>query len=90
MQGARLFNSLPPRIINLNKCSEADFKEALDDYLTRIPDEPMVGVCYLGLSIWSQATIPTLWWTKSGSSGGQEGLRTKLIQDCGIKDVAVT
>ena len=43
VQGARLFNSLPAKIRNLNKCSEAEFKEALDDYLTRIPDEPMVG-----------------------------------------------
>jgi len=43
VQGARLFNSLPPKIRNLQKCTEAEFKEALDNYLTRIPDEPMVG-----------------------------------------------
>ena len=40
ISGPRLFNKIPNKIRNMTKCTEADFKEALDSFLTRIPDEP--------------------------------------------------
>ena len=38
--GPKLFNSIPAKIRNLSKCSIEEFKEALDQYLSKIPDEP--------------------------------------------------
>ena len=43
VHGARLFNAMPESIRNLTGCSDDDFKEKLDQYLTHIPDQPMVG-----------------------------------------------
>ena len=40
VRGPQLFNVLPPKIRNMTKCSIDDFKFALDQYLTKIPDEP--------------------------------------------------
>ena len=42
VHGAQLFNCLPPFLRNMTKCSIDKFKEALDNYLKTIPDEPSV------------------------------------------------
>ena len=42
INGARLFNSLPKDIRNMNICQE-DFKAALDKYLSSVPDQPRLG-----------------------------------------------
>ena len=39
INGARLFNTLPKDIRNMNICQE-DFKAALDKYLSSVPDQP--------------------------------------------------
>ena len=41
--GPKPFNSLPARIRNLTKCSVNEFKEQLDQFLTKLPDEPKIG-----------------------------------------------
>ena len=38
--GPKLFNCLPKKIRNLTKIEVDDFKEALDDFLSGIPDQP--------------------------------------------------
>ena len=40
VNGAQLFNSLPVSIRNMTKCPIDDFKEKLDKYLEKVPDEP--------------------------------------------------
>ena len=40
ISGPKLFNKMPSKIRNMTKCTEIEFKEALDSFLTRIPDEP--------------------------------------------------
>ena len=40
VRGARIFNSLPKSLRNLNRTSVDDFKLHLDKYLEKIPDEP--------------------------------------------------
>ena len=42
VMGPRLFNSMPARIRNMNKCSTECFKRNLDNYLTTVPDEPQI------------------------------------------------
>ena len=42
VHGPQLFNSMPPYLRNMTKCSVEDFKEELDKYLMTIPDEPSV------------------------------------------------
>ena len=42
VHGPQLFNSLPPFLRNMTKCSIEIFKEQLDKYLMTIPDEPSV------------------------------------------------
>ena len=42
INGARLFNCLPKQLRNINTCQE-DFKEALDKYLSSVPDQPRIG-----------------------------------------------
>lgn len=42
VNGAQLFNSLPPFLRNMTTCSLDEFKERLDKYLERVPDEPSV------------------------------------------------
>ena len=42
VHGPQLFNSLPPYLRNMRKCSVEIFKEELDKYLMTIPDEPSV------------------------------------------------
>ena len=42
VHGPQLFNSLPPFLRNMTKCSVEIFKEELDKYLMTIPDEPSV------------------------------------------------
>ena len=39
----QLFNILPKYLRNMSKCGVLDFKEALDKFLTKIPDQPKVG-----------------------------------------------
>ena len=41
VHGARLFNCLPAKLRNMTKCSEIEFKEHLDTFLTNIPDQPL-------------------------------------------------
>ena len=43
VHGPRLFNSLPRYIRNLTKCGIDIFKEKLDLFLEKIPDQPKVG-----------------------------------------------
>ena len=43
VHGPQLFNCLPKHIREISKCSILDFKEKLDQYLTKIPDQPKVG-----------------------------------------------
>ena len=42
MQGPRLFNALPSYLRNLSGCTKDKFKDELDKYLFRIPDEPLM------------------------------------------------
>lgn len=40
--GARLFNSLPKQLRNLSGCSKMVFKCKLDEYLNKLPDQPLL------------------------------------------------
>ena len=40
VRAPQLFNSLPKELRDKSKCSLEDFKELLDNHLSRIPDEP--------------------------------------------------
>ena len=40
--GARLFNALPKHLRNLSGCSKIAFKFKLDEYLSKIPDHPLL------------------------------------------------
>ena len=42
VNGPKLFNCLPPAIRNMTKVTVEEFKERLDMFLTKIPDEPKV------------------------------------------------
>ena len=42
VKGPQLFNILPAKLRNMTKCSIDDFKFALDQFLSGIPDEPNV------------------------------------------------
>ena len=42
VHGAKLFNVLPKDIRNCTNCSVLEFKAKLDDYISQIPDEPVV------------------------------------------------
>ena len=42
INGARLFNSLPKHVREI-RSNQEDFKEALDLYLSNVPDEPRIG-----------------------------------------------
>ena len=42
VNGARIFNCLPKKIREIRKYQD-DFKEALDMYLSSIPDQPRIG-----------------------------------------------
>ena len=41
--GPKLFNSLPANIRNMTKCTVDEFKMKLDQFLTKLPDEPKIG-----------------------------------------------
>ena len=43
VHGARLFNSLPQSIRNMTNCDISMFKEKLDIFLSKIPDQPKIG-----------------------------------------------
>ena len=43
VHGPQLFNCLPAYIRNKTKCGVLEFKELLDNFLTKIPDQPKVG-----------------------------------------------
>ena len=56
VHGAKLFNSLPMSLRNLSDCSLLEFKRKLDDYITKIPDQPTVsGVTNFGSNSLIQA-----------------------------------
>ena len=40
--GPKLFNSLPKEIRNIKKFTEDEFKEKLDEYLQKLPDQPKI------------------------------------------------
>ena len=40
--GPKLFNSLPKHIRNMKKFSEVEFKEQLDLYIQKLPDQPII------------------------------------------------
>ena len=42
--GPKAFNSLPEYLRNTSKCSVEEFKEKLDRFLCKVPDEPKIGV----------------------------------------------
>ena len=42
VHGAKLFNCLPKALRNSTNCSLPEFKAKLDDFLSHIPDEPLV------------------------------------------------
>ena len=42
VHGPQLFNAMPAYLRNMTKCTMDEFKEKLDKYLERIPDEPSV------------------------------------------------
>ena len=46
--GPRLWNSLPKNVRNKTKCSQEDFKEMLDIFLSKVPDEPRASSCVPG------------------------------------------
>ena len=46
----KLFNSLPKEIRNMKKFTEDEFKEKLDEYLQKLPDQPKID----GLIPWGQ------------------------------------
>ena len=43
VHGARLFNALPQSIRNVKNCDISMFKEKLDIFLSKIPDQPKIG-----------------------------------------------
>ena len=43
VNGPQLFNTLPKYIRDMSNCSVTDFKEKLDQYLSVIPDQPLIG-----------------------------------------------
>ena len=40
MAGPRVWNSLPRNVRNVKNCGIEQFKEALDSFLSKVPDEP--------------------------------------------------
>ena len=42
VNGPKLFNSIPKKVCNLTKVSVGEFKEQLDKFLEKIPDQPNV------------------------------------------------
>ena len=40
MAGPKLWNSLPKNVRNVKNCGIDHFKEALDNFLSKVPDEP--------------------------------------------------
>ena len=46
--GPRLWNSLPKNIRNKTRCSQEEFKEMLDLFLSEVPDEPRASSCVPG------------------------------------------
>ena len=42
INGARLFNCIPKNVREIRQCQD-EFKEALDNYLSTIPDQPRIG-----------------------------------------------
>ena len=42
INGARLFNCLPKKVRGI-RMYQNEFKEALDDYLSTVPDQPRIG-----------------------------------------------
>ena len=75
--GPKLFNSMPKRIRDMRNCSIADFKLALDEVLTVVPDEPNVpglnpsittpGGQYTNSLIHWMPAVTRSAWMKSGS-----------------------
>ena len=46
VHGPKLFNSLPKYLRDMTKCDVTEFKEKLDVFLSKIPDEPKIGTLY--------------------------------------------
>ena len=43
VHGVRLFNALPQKIRDVKNCDISLFKEKLENFLTKVPDEPKIG-----------------------------------------------
>ena len=50
VSGPRLFNCLPKNIRNMTKCDLEKFKEKLDNFLSKVPDEPKTETLIPGAS----------------------------------------
>ena len=48
VSGPRLWNCMPKNIHNKTNCSQEEFKEFLDAFLTEVPDEPRATGCLPG------------------------------------------
>ena len=59
-----LFNSLPKNIRNLSKCSVEDFKMKLDQFLSKIPDQPKTPI-FMAVAL-NQFTANVGWWVVVG------------------------
>ena len=60
MSGPLLWNCLPRNVRNKSKCSQEDFKELLDRFLTCVPDEPRADGCTPGACNWTSNQHPDI------------------------------
>ena len=66
MAGPKLWNSLPKNVRNVKNCGIEQFKEALDNFLSKVPDEPKTdGLTPGATDLISGRGRPTPWSTSS-------------------------
>ena len=71
--GPVLFNSLPKAIRNMKKCTE-EFKEELDIYLQKVPDQPKIdGLIPWGQDLEGKPSNSIQFQLATGSSGRRPG-----------------
>ena len=72
--GPVLFNSLPKAIRNMKKCTEEEFKEKLDTYLQKVPDQPKIdGLIPWGQDLEGKPSNSIQFQLATGSSGRRPG-----------------
>ena len=74
MAGPKLWNSLPKNVRNVKNCGIEQFKEALDNFLSKVPDEPKTdGLTPGATDLISGRGRPTPWstWDSSDFDFGQ-------------------